>query len=72
MSSNGYKQLTDVTIANRSPIRMDNVDCIELKIVKAFVLMVEVTVDRILEMLVADLETIDAAPSIMFVPRLDI
>ena len=51
---------------------MDNVDCIELKIVKAFVLMVEVTVDRILEMLVADLETIDAAPSIMFVPRLDI
>ena len=64
--------MTDVTIANRSPIRVDNVDCIVLKTVIAFELMVEVTVDRILEMLVADLETIDAAPSIMFVPRLDI
>ena len=64
--------MTDVTIANRSPIRMDNVDCIVLKTVIAFELMVEVTVDRILEMLVADLVTIDAAPSIMFVPRLDI
>ena len=51
---------------------MDNVDCIVLKTVIAFELMVEVTVDRILEMLVADLVTIDAAPSIMFVPRLDI
>ena len=64
--------MTDVTIANRSPIRVDNVDCIVLKTVIAFELMVEVTVDRILEMLVADLVTIDAAPSIMFVPRLDI
>ena len=64
--------MTDVTIANRSPIRVDNVDCIVLKTVKAFELMLEDTVDRILEMLVADLETIDAAPSIMFVPRLDI
>ena len=64
--------MTDVTIANRSPIRVDNVDCIVLKTVIAFELMVKVTVDRILELLVADLETIDAAPSIMFVPRLDI
>ena len=60
--------MADVTI----PIRVKNVDCIALKIVKTFELMVEVTVDRILEMLVADLVTIDAAPSIMFVPRLDI
>ena len=51
---------------------MDNVDCIVLKTVIAFELMVEVTVDRILEMLVADLVTIDAAPSITFVPRFDI
>ena len=64
--------MADVTIPNRSPIRVDNVDCIVLKIVKAFELIVEVTVDRILEMLVADLVTIDEAPSIMFVPRLDI
>ena len=64
--------MADVTIPNRSPIRVDNVDCIVLKIVKAFELIVEVTVDRILEMLVADLVTIDEAPSKMFVPRLDI
>ena len=64
--------MADVTIPYRSPIRVDNVDCIALKIVKAFELIVEVTVDRILEMLVADLVTIDEAPSIMFVPRLDI
>ena len=64
--------MADVTIPNRSPIRVDNVDCIALKIVKAFELIVEVTVDRILEMLVADFVTIDEAPSIMFVLRLDI
>ena len=64
--------MADVTIPNISPIRVNNVDCIALKIVKAFELIVEVIVNRILEMLVADLVTIDEAPSIMFVPRLDI
>ena len=42
--------MTDVTIPNRSPVRTDNVNCIELKIVKTFELIVEVIVDRILEM----------------------
>ena len=64
--------MEDVTRPNISPIRVDNVDCIALKIVKALELIVEVAVDRILEMLVADLVTIDEAPSIMFVLRLDI